>query len=95
MGVIKYRAEHKVKDGKLLRCTLELDNNVIVNMRITWDFFMHPEESIEELENTLRGAELDEKMLKSKITKFYNSGVQTVGAKIDDFVTLLMKCREG
>ncbi|MFA5771876.1 MAG: lipoate protein ligase C-terminal domain-containing protein [Thermoplasmata archaeon] len=92
MAIIERRAEHKVKDGKLLRCTLELDGNTIVNVRITGDFFMHPEESIVEMENIIRGTELDKRILMEKITKFHNNGIRIIGAKIDDFVTLLMKC---
>lgn len=92
MGINKYRAVHKVKGGKLLRCAIELDNNIIVHARITGDFFMHPEESISELENILKGTELDKEILKEKITRFYNSDVRIIGAGIDDFVALLIKC---
>ena len=94
MNTITRNAEYKVKGGKLIRCALELSDNVTVDVKITGNFFMHPEESIEKLENILKGTELNKEALKEKITKFYNSNTQVIGAKIDDFVTLLMKCKE-
>jgi hypothetical protein len=94
MNIITRKAEHKVKGGKLIRCTLQLSDNVIVDVKITGDFFMHPEESIEILENILKGSEFNKETLKKKIAKFYNSNIQVIGAKIDDFTTLLIKCKE-
>ncbi|MCD6171849.1 MAG: hypothetical protein J7J36_05505 [Thermoplasmata archaeon] len=43
-GILK--GEIKVKNGKLLKCKIELDDNKIKNIRITGDFFMYPEEKI-------------------------------------------------
>jgi len=42
-------SERKVKDGKLLRVKVQF-NSRIVNVKLTGDFFVHPEEKLEELE---------------------------------------------
>lgn len=48
-------ASHKEKDGKLIQVTLEEDEGVIREIRIYGDFFIHPEESLSELETRLKG----------------------------------------
>ncbi|CAD6492137.1 MAG: Lipoate-protein ligase A subunit 2 [Candidatus Argoarchaeum ethanivorans] len=83
-------AEYKVKGGKLLRCTLRLDNDVISSIKITGDFFMYPEEKIESLEKILTDVEMSEEKVRRKINDFFNSNVQVVGAGSEDFVKLIM-----
>ena len=46
-GILK--GELKVKNGKLIKCTLEIKDGRIKSIKFTGDFFMHPEEKIEEL----------------------------------------------
>lgn len=46
-------AQLKVKGGKLLRLSLELDRGVVTRARLTGDFFIHPEEGIVPLEKAL------------------------------------------
>ncbi len=45
----------KVEGGKLLKIFLDIKNDKIQKVRITGDFFAHPEESIEILERKLEG----------------------------------------
>jgi len=56
---MKYQATKKVTGGKLVRVKIEADN-MIRNMKICGDFFLHPEESIpyveERLHSLSRGA---------------------------------------
>ncbi|MBU3902094.1 MAG: lipoate--protein ligase family protein [Candidatus Thermoplasmatota archaeon] len=83
-------ADYKVKGGKLLRCSLRMDNHVISSIKITGDFFMYPEEKIESLEEMLTGVEMNEASVIEKINDFFNSNVQVVGADAEDFVKLVM-----
>jgi len=46
---------HKVPNGKLLKLFLEVKEGRIDTIKITGDFFVHPEEAIEELEKQLCG----------------------------------------
>jgi lipoate---protein ligase len=48
---------HKVPGGKLFRIELGYDRH-IETVKITGDFFLHPEETILELEECLRGVPL-------------------------------------
>jgi lipoate---protein ligase len=47
----------------------EENNKTINSVRITGDFFLYPEESLEDLEAQLKGTRLDKDELKIKIDK--------------------------
>lgn len=58
--------DYKVKNGKLLRILADIENDQINALKIRGDFFMHPEEFIDNLEKFLVGknlASLDSKVL--------------------------------
>jgi len=60
-------AIYKVPNGKLLKIFFELKDNKIVEIKITGDFFIYPEEKISELENAIRNEILEEKSLIKKL----------------------------
>lgn len=47
----------------------EENNKIINSVRITGDFFLYPEESLDDLEAQLKGTRLDKDELKKKIDK--------------------------
>ncbi|MGB9959996.1 MAG: lipoate protein ligase C-terminal domain-containing protein [Candidatus Bathyarchaeales archaeon] len=57
------KAEYKVEGGKLVKAQVTMDGDKIRKVKITGDFFLHPEEFLEELEETLVGSLLDETSL--------------------------------
>ncbi len=57
------KAVYKVPNGKLLKLSLELEENKIKSIRVMGDFFMHPEAGIELIEAALVGQEIDEKLV--------------------------------
>lgn len=58
------RAIYKVKGGKMIKIQLALENKKIIkDLRITGDFFLHPEETIEDVEKALRGCSLSKEEL--------------------------------
>ncbi|MBN1920248.1 MAG: hypothetical protein JW892_03310 [Anaerolineae bacterium] len=84
-------ADYKVKGGKLLRVRLHVSEAVCITaLSITGDFFMHPEEALETLEQALLGAPLTPEGLRPRIEAFFAGDVQVVGADVDDFVQLLL-----
>lgn len=91
-GIIngEYSADYKACGGKLLRVRLLVHNNIIKDIKVTGDFFIHPEECIEELEQLLKHTKILENNVRYKIKKFYDKDVMVVGAEIEDFVTLIM-----
>lgn len=64
------KAVYKVPNGKLLKISLEDDGTRIVSLKITGDFFMHPEENIEQLERFLTGTEKSQTAITKKIADF-------------------------
>ena len=98
-GADTRHGDYKAVGGKLLRVRMTVTEDsppVIQTLRITGDFFMHPEEAIEDLEQRLTGAPLDEAALRARVQTFFAGDaspedVQVVGADVDDFVTALLK----
>ncbi len=85
------RGEHKVQGGKLIRVLLEEDRGRVARIRITGDFFLHPEEAIFEVERALEGAELAEGPLLERIKEVYRSaGAFSIGAGPEDFVKAIL-----
>ena len=81
------KAEYKVPGGKLLACDVEYDN-VITNIKIYGDFFMHPEPAILDLEKTILGKKREE--LPPTLTKFFEDPEITIfGASPLDFVKVI------
>jgi lipoate-protein ligase A len=74
--------DYKPKKGKLLRIDLEMDR-VIKRIRISGDFFMHPEEAIDEIENLLTGLRAYE--VEEKLDKYVKENdVRLVGITAKD-----------
>ncbi len=65
------KAIYKVPNGKLLKIFLDpSEDGRIEHIKITGDFFMHPEEDIEALEMALIGADIEEGALQTTIEQF-------------------------
>lgn len=64
-----FRVKKKVKEGKVVKVEIEYDE-IIRNIRITGDFFLHPEDILDEIEKSIIG--LDKTADKEKIV----SGIQ-------------------
>jgi len=87
-------ADYKVPGGKLLRVSLSVsrasDPPRITQVTLTGDFFMHPEEAIEELESALVGALLERAALEERIGTWMRGRVQLIGATPEDFAHVIM-----
>lgn len=85
------KAIYKVPNGKLLKIFLGDVDGKITSIKITGDFFIHPEENIEKLEKALAGTELNEKNLMDKINEFLNSSPTTFfGLDVTSLVTTIL-----
>jgi lipoate-protein ligase A len=49
-------AKQKVREGKIVKVEVEYDG-FIKNLKITGDFFLHPEDVLDEIEKSLSGLE--------------------------------------
>ena len=85
---------YKVPGGKLLRIFLEQADGQIRTVKITGDFFAHPEEHLVELEKALQGATLEEKALQERIENFlHEHPTEIYGFTVTDLVTILTNAR--
>ena len=88
------KAKSISKQEKLVKIELaySLKSMEIKSIKITGDFFLHPEETIEKLEVSLVGVKLEKKSIKNKIesilknSEFYGFDVDSLSNAIVDCV---------
>ncbi len=84
-------AEEKIPGGKLVRIKVDYDS-VVNDVKVTGDFFLHPEESVAEIENCLRSIKRDaeENFIAEKIKQVVNSkGIILIGVNEDAIARVL------
>lgn len=69
LGFVSY----KIPDGKLVKIKLEVKEDRIHAVTILGDFFLHPEETLEAIEQGLLGVRLDEVEVSSAIQDVLDS----------------------
>lgn len=85
------KAAYKVEGGKMIKVDLTHRHGKIEKIRIMGDFFLHPEELIEELEETLIGSYLEEERLGKSIKAFFQKKRATLlGAASEDFAKCII-----
>ena len=89
------KAEYKVAGGKLIRVQLDKKGSRIEKLRITGDFFLHPEELIEDLEKALVGHVLNMLDMGEFIGAFIERrGATLLGASPEDFAKCITMAAE-
>lgn len=87
------KAVIKVPQGKLLKIEVECDESVLVNVKICGDFFFHPEEELEHLEQLLRYHPLDKELIRYMIDAFIKqNNVEMHGITVSALVDGIMSC---
>ena len=87
--------EATYKANKMIRVTMEIISNKIIDVLISGDFFMVPEMMMQRLEKELIGVELNYDDILKKVKKFYqNFEVQSPGIVPDDFAHAIMRTVE-
>ena len=92
---MKSKSVYKIPNGKLLKISLEYNNKnkKILDLRITGDFFIYPEESIEIIEKKLINTCLNEKILKDKINNIIRKNkIEFIGINPDALVNSILMC---
>ncbi|VVB98493.1 Lipoate-protein ligase A subunit 2 [uncultured archaeon] len=88
------RASEKVAGGKLVRLELEHDGSRIVCAKITGDFFLHPEDALAEIENSLAGTDLrsPESAFSARISRITSSSsAEMVGFSPEILARLIVR----
>ena len=87
------KAVLKVPNGKLLKITADIDETVLVSVQITGDFFVYPEESINQLEQLLRYQPLERDLLLYMIDAFFKqNSVELFGVTAEAISDAIMQC---
>ena len=92
---MKVNSTYKIPKGKLLKISLECNENkeVVDKISIMGDFFAYPEESIELLEKELKNVSLQEDILLKKIQSVIEKyGIQFIGLDCEGIVKGIMMC---
>jgi lipoate---protein ligase len=87
---------YKVPQGKLLKISLEYDEkkNIIIDIRITGDFFAYPEEAIELLEKKLKNTVFDQAELLDKISSLIaENQIEFIGLNAEGLTKGILMCR--
>jgi lipoate-protein ligase A len=87
------QAEYKVPGGKLLAAELAVEGGRMVGVKITGDFYMHPETAIIELEKALEDTPKVD--LEDKVNRFFEeNNVTLFGVHVEDFVKVIRMALE-
>jgi len=82
------RAEYKVPGGKLIAAELGVEEGRLVGVKITGDFFMHPEAAIIDLEKALCDTSVED--LDYVVNRFFqDNDVTLFGVEAEDFVKVV------
>jgi lipoate---protein ligase len=84
----------KIRGGKLLRLELRFREDLVVGARLTGDFFIHPEEAIDPIEETLltcQRGELEAEV-KGRINQVLAENKATIiGFSADDLASMFVE----
>jgi len=85
-------AMKKVAGGKLVEAEVEASGGRITRVRITGDFFAHPEEVIEEVERRLVGAPVQPSEVLTRIrSTLEEANAVLVGVSAEDVAEVVLK----
>jgi lipoate-protein ligase A len=89
----KKHVDYKVPGGKMIRLEAEVENGVIKSIRMTGDFFIHPEAAIEGIERFLMGKKVSEG-LAGRLDGFVRrKNIRMIGISAADVAAALFKAR--
>ena len=92
-GVKVIEVAHKAK--KLIKVTAEVIGDKILDIMITGDFFMVPEDGISKIETALKGIILNREEIAEKIKEVFDkNNIQSPGISAEDFADAIMRLKE-
>jgi lipoate-protein ligase A len=92
------RWEEKIQNGKLVCIEVWPKNGKAGRVKITGDFFLHPEDAIEKIESSLSGVPLDsiESDIQAIVEKsLAESNAQFIGVSSADIARIFRKAVSG
>ena len=81
----------KIPGGKLVKVKLQVSSGKIAGVTILGDFFLHPEEALQKIEESLIGTIVDETSIGNIIAQtLVDSGATLIGATASDIAKTIM-----
>jgi len=90
-GISEGRIIKKIPGGKMLKVVVRVREGRIIHARFHGDYFVYPEEVVEDMEREICGKTLDEA---KDIIEKYLASVEMVGISIQDFRDALEEAYE-
>ena len=88
------RYELKVPGGKLLRAECRVEGRTIKKVKLSGDFFLHPEESIAILEERLTGISAEKTEIEEIVKEFIKEGNIFIGLNPEHIVEAVLKAAQ-
>jgi lipoate-protein ligase A len=86
-----HESSYKIPDGKLVKIKLRISQGRILEIRVLGDFFLHPEDTLDKIENALIGLEVEERSIENVIAKtLEKSDATLIGATAADIAKTIM-----
>ncbi len=90
---MKHDIDYKVPNGKLLRLEVDMEKDTIRSIKISGDFFIHPETAITQIEGLLAGKSIDD--VNDTVNRFIEeNNVQLIGFDASDLTEALRKIQK-
>lgn len=83
--------DYKVPGGKMIRMDVSVLDGSISSIRITGDFFMHPEAAIVDLEKFLIGKDLSDRTVINLERFLQSRHIRLVGLSPQDIMDAILK----
>ena len=81
----------KAEGGKLLKVATHSEKGLIKEVKITGDFFVHPEGAIETIEEKLKG--LPKAAVRGEIMRQEKEiGIRAIGFNLEDLISMIERC---
>ena len=85
---------YKIPDGKMVKVRVDVENDLIQDITILGDFFLHPEATLVEIEQGLVGTTMQEESITNVIQSVLDThDAVLIGASARDLAKAIMSAR--
>ncbi|HSV98427.1 MAG TPA: lipoate protein ligase C-terminal domain-containing protein [Spirochaetota bacterium] len=86
----------KAPGEKLLRVSIDMADGLVQGVRLTGDFFVHPEEAVLRIEEALRGVRPELNTVRDRLREAVDSGgIQLIGLSIESIARGTVEAASG
>ena len=94
--ILLNKSSYKIPGGKLVKVKLDTSSGKISDVKILGDFFLHPEETLQRIEELLLGSTADETSIENKVAQaLTESDATLIGATAADIAKTIMMAWKG